>query len=255
MMQCSRYRVVGYVAAMSALHVIIVTAILGLAASLLGCAGDATPNPTGVTPTTVRRVTDYTFRRVIGSSVTLQFRTLSFTEGSDTSVVQGSSYRYTVVDTAFVRTDGRRCLAIQRETIDNGVVRFTDTTHQFADSLELITFERMSDSVGRRRLQSPVRPGTSFWYRSTFGNVESNRYAIVGVDVPVQTSLGELSATHVRMFSTSLIDNGTRSFSDEQWLVPGMHIVLQRQTNRFDPSDGSAATTSVSEFVIVERNW
>lgn len=234
----------------------LIAAMLAVVAAMAwGCAGESIPDPTGVTPTTVRRVTDFTFRRVVGSAVTLQFRTLSFTEGGDTSVVLGSTYRYTVVDTAFVRTDGRRCLAIQRETIDNGVVRFTDTTHQFADNTELITFERMTDSVGRRRLSEPVRPGTTFWYRNTFGNAESNRYAIVGVDVPVQTALGRMLATHVRMFSQTVDDAGVRTFSDEQWLVPEVHIVLQRQVSTYIRNDGSPTATSISEFFLVERSW
>jgi hypothetical protein len=42
---------------------------------------------------------------------------------------------------------------------------------------------------------------------------------------------------------------------DEQWLVPGMHIVLQRQTNRYVLNDGSPTSTSISEFIITERSW
>lgn len=229
---------------------------LVLAAMLVGsCAKNGIADPTGETPTVVRKVADYTFRKVIGTQMTLQFRTISFSDTGDTTIVLGSKYRYTVVDTALLRTDGKRCLAIQRETITDGEVRFTDTTQQFTDGAQLITFERMTDTVGRRRLVEPVRVGTWFLYRDTFGNAESNRYSIVGVDVPVTTPLGTYQAVHVRMASQTPDPVGTRKFTDEQWLVPGMHIVLQRQTNQYVLANGGATTTSISEFVMVERNW
>ncbi|MBU3741119.1 MAG: hypothetical protein FGM24_02420 [Candidatus Kapabacteria bacterium] len=219
------------------------------------CAKNSIADPTGDTPTVVRKVTDYTFRKVVGSQMTLQFRTISFSDGGDTTTVVGSAYRYTVVDTGFMRTDGRRCLAIQRETITDGDVRFVDTTHQYTDGSQLITFERMTDTVDRRRLVEPVRVGTWFLYRDTFGNVESNRYSIVGVDVPIKTPLGTYQAVHVRMATQTPDSTGTRTFLDEQWLVPGMHIVLQRQTSQFVPINGGATSTSISEFFVVERSW
>jgi hypothetical protein len=237
---------------MTVSNVIAALCIVMLAAS---CAKDGIADPTGEPPKVIRKITDYTFRRVPGSSMTLQFRTLSFLEGGDTSIVTGSSYRYTVVDTAFMRTDGKRCIAIQRETITDGEIRFTDTTHQYTDGSELVNFERMTDSIGRRRLAEPLRVGSWFLYRNPFGNVESNRYVIVGVDVPVETPLGIMQAVHVRMASQTPDPVGTRQFMDEQWLVPGMHIVLQRQTNRYVLNDGSPTSTSISEFIITERSW
>jgi hypothetical protein len=64
-----------------------------------------------------------------------------------------------------------------------------------------------------------------------------------------------MQAVHVRMASQTPDPVGTRQFMDEQWLVPGMHIVLQRQTNRYVLNDGSPTSTSISEFIITERSW
>ena len=38
------------------------------------CARDGIADPTGEPPKVVRKITDYTFRKVPGSSITLQFR-------------------------------------------------------------------------------------------------------------------------------------------------------------------------------------
>lgn len=224
-------------------------------AVLAGCSTVSTPDPVGPTPTVTRYVRDFTFRKIVGSSVTLDYRTLNIKADGDTTVTPGSTYRYTIVDTAFVRPDGKRCIAVQRETMDDGVVRLTDTTFQWTDDRELITFERLLDSIGRRRLVEPVRVGTTFLLRSNLGSVETNRYSIVGVDVPVQTVLGKMSAVHVRMSSSTTDAVGTSTFTDEQWLVPDMHIVLQRQRRVFRPTDGSTPTESIFEFTLTTRSW
>lgn len=219
------------------------------------CSNDAAPDPSGPSTPLVRTVADYTFRKMVGSSVTLSYRTLNIDSPGDTVTTPGSTYRYTIVDTDFVRPDGKRCIAVRRETMDDGVVRLTDTTFQWTDGRELITFERLLDSIGRRRLTEPLKIGTTFLLRSNLGNIESNRYSIVGVDVPVVTALGTMKAIHVRMSTSTTDATGTATFTDEQWLVPQMHIVLQRQGRVFRPADGSTPTESIFEFNLVSRSW
>lgn len=224
-----------------------------LAIGLLVTACSSTVSEPSIPSNKNRAVRDFLFLRSPGSYYTLEYSTTNIAASGEYTVTRGSSYRYTVLDTAFVRsTDGRRCIAVQRETITNRNVFHTDTTYQFADSSQLIVYERMSDTVGRRRLAGPLRAGTTFLYRDNLGSIESNIYHIVSLDSVVN---GTMSAIHVRMATSTPDSRGNTLFQDEQFFSPSIGVILQRQTRRFIPADGSPPTTTILEFYPVQRSW
>lgn len=224
-----------------------------VAVSLLIAACSDTVSEPGLPSNRNRAVRDFLFLRSPGSSYTLEYSTTTIAPNGEYTVTRGSSYRYTVLDTAFVRsTDGRRCVAVQRETIIKGNVLNTDTAYQFADTSQLVVYERMSDVIGRRRLAGPLRSGTTFLYRDNLGSVESNIYHIVSLDSVVN---GTMPAIHVRMATSTPEERGLVLFQDEQFLSPSIGVILQRQTRRFMPNDGSPPTTTIIEFYPVQRSW
>lgn len=224
-----------------------------VAISLLITACSGTVSEPSIPSNKGRVVRDFLFLRSPGSYYTLEYSTTNIAANGEYTVTRGSSYRYTVLDTAFVRsTDGRRCVAVRRETITKGNVMHTDTSYQFADTSQLIVYERMSDTIGRRRLAGPLRAGTAFLYRDNLGGIESNIYHIVSLDSVVN---GTMPAIHVRMATSTPEPRGTTLFQDEQFFSPSIGVILQRQTRRFIPADGSPPTTTILEFYPVQRSW
>lgn len=239
-------------------------AIPVISAALLSClvaasCSSSSTNPVPDSPSDRNwNVRSFLFLRQPGSSYTLQYRTVNITATGEQTTTMGSAYRYTVLDTAFVRsTDGRRCVMVLRETMTStgGSVLQTDTTYQFADASQLVVYERMSDTAGRRRLAEPLRTGTTFLYRDYLGSVESNIYHIISLDSTVSTVTGNLPAVHVRMSTSTSDSTGRTVFQDEQLFSPSIGVIVQRQTRRFTPADGGASTTTVLEFYLVQRSW
>ncbi|MBK7032930.1 MAG: hypothetical protein KA339_10495 [Candidatus Kapabacteria bacterium] len=198
---------------------------------------------------------DYTLEKRLGCSVTLRFTTRDISSSGDTVVTVGSDYRYTVVDTAFLLRDSLRCIAVKRETITNGEVRLTDTTYQWVGPRDLIMYERLADTIGRRRLAEPLSPGTRLILRENLGSVESNTYVIQTMKADVVTTTGTLrSCAHVRMASSTDAPEGTTSFSDEVWLAPNLGVVKQLQTRTFKATDSTSAPTTILEFILIARS-
>lgn len=167
----------------------------------------------------------------------------------------GSDYRYTVVDTAFLLRDSLRCIAVKRETITNGDVRLTDTAYQWVGPQDLIMYERLTDTNGRRRLAKPLSPGTRFILRDNLGQVENNIYVIQTMKADVVTTSGTLrSCAHVRMASSTDAPEGTTSFSDEVWLAPNLGVVKQVQTRTFTATGSALFSTTILEFILIARN-
>lgn len=240
---------------MHALPVISALVICLVAAACSSTSTDPGPNPPSGKTWKVR---DFLFLRQPGSSYTLQYRTINIAANGERTTTSGSAYRYTVMDTALVRsTDGRRCVMVRRETMTStdGAVLQTDTTYQYADASQLVVYERMSDTVGRRRLAEPLRAGTTFLYRDYLGSVESNIYHIISLDSTVNTVTGDLPAVHVRMSTSTSDSTGRTVFQDEQLFSPSIGVIVQRQTRRFTPADGGASTTTILEFYLVQRSW
>lgn len=200
-------------------------------------------------------LTDYALEKRIGCSVTLRFTTRDISSSGDTVVTVGSDYRYTVVDTAFLLRDSLRCIAVKRETITNGVVRLTDTTYQWVGPRDLIMYERLTDTIGRRRLATPLSPGTRFILRENLGMVESNTYVIQTLKAEVVTTTGTLrSCAHVRMASSTDAPEGRTTFSDEVWLSPKLGVVKQVQTRTFTAMGTSLVSTTILEFILIARS-
>jgi hypothetical protein len=198
---------------------------------------------------------DYTLERRVGCSLTLRFITRNIGVDGDTGEIVGSDYRYTVVDTAFDLRGSRSCLAVQRETITNGETRLTDTTFVCVSPSEVINFERLTDTIGRRRLVSPVEVGITFVLRDNLGAVENNTYRIQDVSADVTTRVGTLSrCVYVKMASSVISDEGTTFFTDEVWLAPRLGIVKQWQTRWLVNPDGKRSATTILEFIAISHS-
>lgn len=219
------------------------------------CASESPlPTPPGGDETFT--LADYTIRPRVGSSTTLRYYSRDVSPNGDTSTVTLSDYRYTVVDTAFALRPGVTCLAVRRETITNGTVASMDTTYHWAGPLELITYERPTDTVGRRRLKRPLEPGTRFILRDNLGPVENNTYVIVSMRDTVVTPVTTFAnCAHVRMRTSTTDAQGTSVFADEVWLAPFHGIVRQVQTRTYTPAGSTApVTTTILEFLLTARS-
>lgn len=222
------------------------------AALLLGaCASTPVlPDPTG-TPSDVRRIPDYLLAPRIGTSTTLRYTTRDVSVTNDTTTVVYADYRYTVVDTAFAFTSDKRARAVQRETIRGGVVT-TDTTYHWANNDELITYERLSDAIGRRRLAAPLAPGTTFLLRTPAGKEPANTYRIMScVDTVITPLRMFTSCVHVRMQSSTETSTDVTVFSDDVWLAPDLGIVRQLQTRITTDRMTQQRVVSLLEFSLV----
>lgn len=228
--------------------------LIVVSACLYSCADTSTvPDPKGTG--TVYTMSDYTIRPTVGSSITLGFTTINITEAGDTSRIVGSEYRYTVINPSFPYPVGKTSIAVQRETLTNGLVRLTDTVYHMVDNQQFMVYERLSDTIGRRRLKAPLEVGTVFFLRDVLGSVESNKYTIMDLASNVVTPIRTFSSCiHVRMSTSTAYENGTRYFSDEQWLAPSHSIVRQLQTTRDQPDVGNPSITYL-EFILVARSW
>lgn len=208
------------------------------------------PDPTG-TPVANLRIPDYLFASRVGRSTTLNFRTVEISESGDTTIIPFATYRFTVIDTAAALPSNRTARAILRETTQGGVT-ILDTTYHWANDAELITFERFSDTVGRRRLAAPLAPGTTFLRRSREGTELSNVYRIITcvdtISTPVRTFT---SCVQIRMQSTSTTETQSTLTTDELWLAPGFGIVQQRQTRVVTTLTTQQRFTSILESSLV----
>lgn len=200
-------------------------------------------------------LSDFVLEKRIGCSVTLRFTSRDISVSGDTTTIVGSDYRYTVVDTSFILRDSLSCIAVKRETITNGIVRLTDTAYQWIGQTELIMFERLTDTIGRRRLALPLSPGTRFILRDNLGNVENNTYVIQSMRAEVVTNVATLrSCAHVRMTSSTSAAEGTTTFWDEVWLAPKHGIVRQTQTRRFTATGSAVSASTILEFILIARS-
>lgn len=200
-----------------------------IALLLGGCAGTPVlPDPTGK-PNATLKIPDYLLAARIGVSTTLVYTTVDVSESGDTTTLPFATYRFTVIDTAAAIFSGRSARAVQRETTQGGVT-IIDTTYHWADASELITFERLADTVGRRRLAAPLVPGTIFPRRTREGTEPSNMYRIVTcVDTVVTPVRTFVSCVHIRMQTTSATETQRTQITDDLWLAPGSGIIRQRQ--------------------------
>jgi hypothetical protein len=208
------------------------------------------PDPTGA-PASELRIADYLFAPRVGRSTTLIFRTVEISDSGDTAIIPFATYRFTVIDTAASIFSNRSARAVRRETTQGGVT-IIDTTYHWADNTELITFERLTDTVGRRRLSAPLAPGTTFLRRSREGTELSNVYRIITcVDTirsPVRTFV---SCVLIRMQTTSDTETQLTQTTDELWLAPGFGIVQQRQTRVVTTLATQQRFTSILESSLV----
>lgn len=224
---------------------------VSLSIILTGCSSTPVlPDPTG-TPTNVRRISDYLLAPLVGMSTTLRYTTRDISVNDDTTTVVYADYRYTVVDTAFAFTLDKRARAVQRETIKGDGVT-VDTTYHWANTDELITYERLSDAIGRRRLAAPLAPGTTFLLRTSAGNEPANTYRIMScVDTVITPVRTFTSCVHVRMQSSTETSGDVTVFSDDVWLSPGVGIVRQLQTRITTDRTTQQRVVSLLEFSLV----
>lgn len=229
----------------SALIAIVTALLLG------ACAG--TPelqDPTGPS-ITAYRIPDYLLAARIGVSTTLVYSTTDITSSGDTSVTPYATYRFTVIDTAVSIAPQKKAIAVQRETTQGGVT-IVDTTYHWADATELITFERLIDTVGRRRLAAPLAPGTTFPRRTREGTEPSNMYTIVTCVDTVATPVRVFtSCVQIRMQTTVDTESQRTLLTDELWLAPGFGIVRQRQTRVVTTVSTLERATSILESSLV----
>lgn len=219
-----------------------------------GCSSDPVlPSLTPPPPST--SVADYRFLRKLGSSYTLEYRTIRTTAAGDSTVV-GKRYRYTVIDTAAAIPGGKTAIAVLRETIErSGDVTETDTVFQWSNGQQLVIYEHRNDTVGRRRLAAPVTRGTTFILNDRNGTTDANTYRIVNTDTTLTTPVGQFRAISVRMESVTDLGNERTWFSDQQWLVPGVGILYQRQTARRVPQTSDAVAEEHYDFVLVDKRF
>lgn len=212
------------------------------------------PDPTGPTAD-VRRIPDYLLAPRVGTSTTLRYTTRDISVNNDTTTVVYADYRYTVVDTAFLFSADKRARAVQRETIKGDVITI-DTTYHWASNDELITYERLSDNIGRRRLAAPLAPGTTFLLRTPAGNDPANTYRIMSCVDTVATPVRTFPAcVHVRMESSTETSGDVTVFSDEVWLAPGVGIVRQVQTRTTTDRTTQQRVVSLLEFSLVALSF
>lgn len=222
------------------------------AALLLGaCASTPVlPDPSGPSVTTYS-IPDYLLTARVGLSTTLVYTTTDITPSGDTSTAPYATYRFTVIDTAVAITPTRNAIAVQRETTQGGVT-IIDTTYHWADASELITFERATDTVGRRRLASPLAPGTTFPRRTREGTESTNMYTIVTcVDTVSTPARVFVSCVLIRMQATTSTETQRTQITDELWLAPGFGIVRQRQTRVVTTTATNQRATSILESSLV----
>lgn len=228
-------------------------ALIATATALLlgACAGTPVlPDPTG-TPTNVRRIPDYLLAPRVGTSTTLRYITRDVNVNGDTSTVVYADYRYTVVDTAFPFATDKVARAVQRETMKDAATTI-DTTYHWANNDELITYERLTDNIGRRRLAAPLAPGTTFLLRTPAGNDPANTYRIMScVDTVVTAARTFTSCVHVRMESSTETSGDVTVFSDDVWLAPGVGIIRQLQTRTTTDRTTLQRVVSLLEFSLV----
>jgi hypothetical protein len=140
---------------------------------------------------------------------------------------------------------------VQRETTQGGVT-IVDTTYHWADASELITFERATDTVGRRRLAAPLAPGTTFPRRTREGTEPTNIYTIVTCVDTVATPVRLfVSCVRIRMQATTSTETQQTQITDELWLAPGFGIVRQRQTRVVTTIATNQRATSILESSLV----
>jgi len=226
--------------------------IATVTALLLGaCAGTPVlPDPSGPSVTTYR-IPDYLLAARIGTSTTLVYTTTDITPSGDTSITPYATYRFTVIDTAVSIAPQKKALAVQRETTQGGVT-IVDTTYHWADASELITFERATDTVGRRRLAAPLAPGTTFPRRTREGTEPTNIYTIVTCVDTVATPVRVfVSCVLIRMQATTSTETQRTQTTDELWLAPGFGIVRQRQTRVVTTTATNQRATSILESSLV----
>ncbi len=233
-----------------------ITLIVGILGALLAvsCTSDSPlPVPPGK-GAFVPTLSAYRLGPRVGASTTLRFTTTDISEDEETTTI-GSDYRFTVVDTAFRMPSGKVCYAVKRETITNGDVRLTDTTYHWVGERDLITYERLTDTIGRRRLATPLLPGTRFILRDNLGDVESNTYVLRTLADTVRTPVTSfLNCAHVRMLSTTADNVSTTQFADEVWLAPGFGIVRQVQTRIVTSKSTGKASATILEFLLIARS-
>lgn len=222
-----------------------------MALLLGGCAATPVlPDPTGSGGRTYR-IPDYLLAARIGVSTTLVYSTTDITSSGDTLVTPDATYRFTVIDTAVSIAPQKKAIAVQRETTQGGVT-IVDTTFHWADATELITFERLIDTVGRRRLAAPLAPGTTFPRRTREGTEPSNMYTIVTcVDTVVTPVRVFTSCVQIRMQTTVDTESQRTLVTDELWLAPGFGIVRQRQTRVVTTVSTLERATSILESSLV----
>jgi len=226
--------------------------IVGLLAA--ACASES-PLPTPPGGEETYTMDDYTLRPRVGTSTTLRYISRDISAEGDTVTTTLFDYRFTVVDTAFVLRADTVCLAVRREKITDGVVSSVDTSYYWAGPRDLMTFERLTDMVGRRRLALPLQPGTRFLLRDNLGPVENNTYVIVTMRDTVPTAVTSFTnCAHVRMRAATIDSAGETVFADEVWLAPYHGVVRQVQTRTYTPTGSDRLITTILEFILVDRS-